>query len=163
MPWSPCHTWTPDLRSLGRSPSVHSISCPAWFVPRGMMFYSSLKIDVLFFPTARISGWFRKVEIIIKKISHACESGPRVPYLSDVSMFPKGRKGWVILQVGKDQEKEPQSTQKGDYGNDCPGSETGVQPKAKVIFREKSRFCIIWIIPLPSGNWARVCTWGLKF
>ena len=136
MPWSPCHTWTPDLRSLGRSPSVHSISCPAWFVPRGMMFYSSLKIDVLFFPTARISGWFRKVEIIIKKISHACESGPRVPYLSDVSMFPKGRKGWVILQVGKDQEKEPQSTQKGEDCIDRPGCETS-SVKYQKCFSEK--------------------------
>ena len=139
MPWSPCHTWTPDLRSLGRSPSVHSISCPAWFVPRGMMFYSSLKIDVLFFLTARISGWFRKVEIIIKKISHACESGPRVPYLSDVSMFPKGRKGWVILQVGKDQEKEPQSTQKGKDGIDRPKRGAGVQPSIKSTFQIKER------------------------
>ena len=35
------------------------------------MFYSSLKIDALFFPTSRISGLFRKVEIIIKKILYA--------------------------------------------------------------------------------------------
>lgn len=55
----PYHTRTTDLRSLGRNPSVHSISCPAWFVPRGIISSSSLKIDVLFFLTSRISGWFR--------------------------------------------------------------------------------------------------------
>ena len=141
MPWSPCHTWTTDLRSLGRNPSVHSISCPAWFVPRGIL-YSSLKIDALFFPTSRISGWFRKVEIIIKKILYACESGPRVPYLSDVSMFRRGRKGWVILQVGKDQEKEPQSTQKGEDGIDRPERGAGVQPSIKSAPQRKERILL---------------------
>lgn len=35
-------------------------------------------------------------------------------------MFPRGSKGWVIPQVGKDQEEEPQSTQKGEDGIDRP-------------------------------------------
>ena len=36
-------------------------------------------------------SWFRKVEIIIEKKGEACAcgSGPRVPYLRDVSMFPR--------------------------------------------------------------------------
>ena len=144
-PWSLClghaldpyHTRTTDLRSLGRSPSVHSVSCPAWFVPRGMIFFSSLKIDVLFFPTSRISGWFRNVEII--KSLYACQSGPRVPYLPDVSMFPRGSRGWVIPQVGKDQEKEPQSTQKGEDGIDRPERGAGVQPSIKSAFQRKEQ------------------------
>ena len=67
------------------------------------------------------------------------ESGPRVPYLPDVSMFSRRRKGWVILKLVKDQEKEPQSTQKGDSGNDYPGSETGVQPNIKSAFQRKEQ------------------------
>ena len=54
-------------------------------------------------------------------------------------MFPKGRKGWVILQVGKDQEKEPQSTQKGEDGIDRPKRGAGVQPSIKSTFQIKER------------------------
>ena len=47
--------------------------------------------------------------------------------------------GWIILEVGNDQKKEPQSTQKGDSGNDYPGSETGVQPNIKSAFQRKEQ------------------------
>ena len=40
---------------LARNPSVHCIPFPAWFVPRGMMLYTSLRIDVIFFPISGVS------------------------------------------------------------------------------------------------------------
>ena len=88
-----------------------------------------------------LSRWFRRVEIIIEKRrgSHTCGSPPRFPYLPDVSMFPRRRKGWVILKVGKKQEKEPQCTQKGENGIDRPGSGTGVQPNIKSAFQRKEQ------------------------
>ena len=91
-----------------------------------------------------LSRWFRRVEIIIEKRrgSHTCGSPPRFPYLPDVSMFPRRRKGWVILKVGKKQEKEPQCTQKGENGIDRPGSGTGVQPNIRSVFQKKERILL---------------------
>ena len=60
-------------------------------------------------------------------------------YLSDVSMFTRGSKGWVTLEIGEDQEKEPQSTQKGEDGIYHPGSGTGVQPNIKSAFQRKEQ------------------------
>ena len=57
-------------------------------------------------------------------------------------MFRRGRKGWVILQVGKDQEKEPQSTQKGEDGIDFPERGAGVQPSIKSAPQRKERILL---------------------
>ena len=57
-------------------------------------------------------------------------------------MFPRERKGWIILQVGKDQEKEPQSTQKGEDGIDRPERGAGVQPSIKSAFQRKERILL---------------------
>ena len=54
-------------------------------------------------------------------------------------MFPRGSRGWVIPQVGKDQEKEPQSTQKGEDGIDRPERGAGVQPSIKSAFQRKEQ------------------------
>ena len=54
-------------------------------------------------------------------------------------MFPRGSRGWVIPQVGKDQEKEPQSTQKGEDGIDRPERGAGVQPTVKSAFQRKEQ------------------------
>ena len=56
-----------------------------------------------------------------------------------VSTFPRRRKGWVILKLVKDQEKEPQSTQKGKDCIDHPGSGTGVHPNIKSAFQRKEQ------------------------
>ena len=81
------------------------------------------------------------MKILIQKNREIClgDSGPRVPYLPDVSMFSRRRKGWVILKLVKDQEKEPQSTQKGEDCIDRPGRETGVQSNIKSAFQRKER------------------------
>ena len=81
------------------------------------------------------------MKIIIEKNRKicACESGPRVPYLPDVSMFPRRRKGWVILKLVKGQEKEPQSTQKGEDCIDRPAGGNGVQPNIKSAFQREER------------------------
>ena len=63
-------------------------------------------------------------------------------YLSDVSMFTRGSKGWVTLEIGEDQEKEPQSTQKGEDGIYHPGSGTGVQPNIRSVFQKKERILL---------------------
>ena len=52
-------------------------------------------------------------------------------------MFPRGSKGWVTLEIEEDQEKEPQSTQKGEDDIYHPGSGTGVQPNIRSVFSEK--------------------------
>ena len=81
------------------------------------------------------------MKILIQKNREIClgDSGPRVPYLPDVSMFSRRRKGWVILKLVKDQEKEPQSTQKGEDCINRPGRETGVQSNIKSAFQRKER------------------------
>ena len=112
-PWSLClrHTLEPSNRSGQLIPEIFGEKwslCPAWLSPEG---------DVLFFHENRcpilsllrdLSRWFRKVEIIIEKKrgSHTCGSLPRFPSLPDASTFPRRRKGWVILEVGKNQENE---------------------------------------------------------
>ena len=54
-------------------------------------------------------------------------------------MFPRRRKGWVILELGNDPEKEPQSTQKGEDGISLPERRAGVQPSIKSAFQRKDR------------------------
>ena len=54
-------------------------------------------------------------------------------------MFPGRWKGWIILEIGKEQEKEPQSKQKGKDGISHPVSGTGVQPNIKSAFQRKGK------------------------
>ena len=43
------------------------------------------------------------------------------------------------IQIGKEQEKEPQSKQKGKDGISYPVSGTGVQPNTKSAFQRKEK------------------------
>ena len=129
------------------------------------LFFLEYRCPVLFCLKGLIS-WLRTVKIIIQKNRQicACDSGPSVPYLPDVSMFPRRRKEWIILEVGKGQEKEPQyhNHRKVIMVMTAQAVKLEFSQISKVLLREKSRFSIIWIILLPSGNWAQDVHLGTK-
>ena len=114
-PWSLClgHTLEPSnipgqliSKILGEKCSLCPL--PSLGHPEGdALFFHENRCPMLSF-LRDLSRWFRRVEIIIEKKrgSHTCGSLLRFPYLPDISTFPRRRKGWVILEVGKKQEKE---------------------------------------------------------
>ena len=78
-------------------------------------------------------------------------------------MFPRGSKGWVFPQVGKDQEKESQSTQKGEDGIGRPERGAGLQPSIKSAFQRQEQTVHHLSHTAALRQLSQLCAWRLKF
>lgn len=76
------------------------------------------------------------MKIWVEKIILYCV-WPRTPYLPDIPLLSSRGWGWVTLEAGEYQEKEPHSTQDGKDDVHHPGSEAGAQPCGTHTFQRR--------------------------